>query len=231
MDHEPNIAWYPSAGSDFRALLYMSPEYAKINPAKKREERFPDIFLYTDYYPWPGSGFLDSSTIYKDARTLVKLDKMEELPGLNLPIDNEIAVFPEGSKVTGRTLYLEVSIRSDILGEFTYPVVYAFVENEPFCSRVLLSGKNRISHIIHVRYGGGCGGGGRSSGVWVRNVLKRLGCEVFVTDRHYDMQSGDEEACRLYPNLRGRRPAMEIVRSIKSKSWSGHGDVAWNVLV
>ena len=32
---EPRIAWYPSAGEDFRALIYLDPSYSKINPATR----------------------------------------------------------------------------------------------------------------------------------------------------------------------------------------------------
>jgi hypothetical protein len=28
---EPRITWYPSAGEDFRALLYLDPSYSKID--------------------------------------------------------------------------------------------------------------------------------------------------------------------------------------------------------
>ena len=68
---EPRIAWYPSAGEDFRALLYLDPSYSRINPASVLEPQSPDIFLFTDYYPWKYSRFLDDRTIYSDSRTTV----------------------------------------------------------------------------------------------------------------------------------------------------------------
>ena len=49
---EPRIAWYPSAGVDFRALLYLSPQYAASDPVDVEEPQTPDIFLFTDYFPW-----------------------------------------------------------------------------------------------------------------------------------------------------------------------------------
>lgn len=48
----PRIAWYPSGGEDFRALLHLHPAYSQINRAKGEEPAPPDIFLYTDYFPW-----------------------------------------------------------------------------------------------------------------------------------------------------------------------------------
>jgi hypothetical protein len=227
LSDNPSIAWYPSAGSDFRALLYLNPKYSELNPASQEEKLFPEIFIFTDYYPWTTSTFLDSPIIHDDGRTQITVNTIEELPGLYLPVDKEIVDFPEGSIATGKVLFLEVLVKSNLLGDFKYPVIYAFVENEPFCSKVLLLHKSIISHIIHIRYGGGACGGGKSSGIWVQNVLRQLNCKVFVTDGHYSLQSGDMAAYKLYPNLFGKPTQMKITRKIKSEGWSGHGDVSW----
>lgn len=227
-----NIAWYPSGGKDFRPLLYLSRKYSEINPASEEENLFPNFFIYTDYHPWSSPPkFFDTPIIHNDGRTEVIVDYMEELPVLNLPLDAEIVVFPKRSKVTNRVVFLELKVKSNILGDFKYPVIYAFVENEVFCSKILLSNNYSISHIIHIRYGGGCGGGGRASGIWLLYVLKRLGCKVFISDGHYSFQSGDEAALRLYPNLNGKIPKMRVIRTLKSESWSNHGDVTWNLII
>ncbi|MBE2278759.1 MAG: hypothetical protein IAE91_00060 [Ignavibacteriaceae bacterium] len=229
--NEPiNIAWYPSAGVDFRSLLYLSPEYAKINPATIEEKVFPNFFIFSDYYPWSYSTFLDYRLIYNDARTFVSVTNIEELPRLDLPTDHEIVDFPEGSSATGRVLFIEVFVSSEKLGDFNYPLIYAFVENEPFCSKILLSNNYDISHIMHIRYGGGLMGGGKSSGLWVLNVLKRLNCKLFITDSHYALQHGDKAAYRIYKNLKGKKPEMSVIRTLNSESWSGHGDVTWNII-
>lgn len=230
--NEPiNIAWYPSACEDFRPLLYLSKRYAEINPASREENIFPNFYIYTDYFPWAIPTFLDTLAIYNDRRTRVIVNCIEELPKLELPIDPDIVCYPDESVVIGKVLFLEIAVESNKLGEFTYPVIYAFVENEPFCSRILLSKNYNISHIIHVRYGGGCWGGGKSSGIWLLNVLKRLNCKIFITDGHYALQPGDEAAYRLYPNLRGEVPEMIEIRKINSRFWSGHGDVTWNIVI
>jgi len=151
-------------------------------------------------------------------------------PRLDLPLDSDIVYFPEGSVATGRVLFIKIKITSMQLGELQYPLIYAFVENEPFCSKILLPMNCSISHIIHVRYGDGCGGGGKSSGVWLLNVLKRLNCKIFITDGHYYLQSGDKAAYEKYKNLKGKRPEMNVIRTIRSEQWSDHGDVAWNIV-
>ena len=65
---EPRIAWYPSAGEDFRPLLYLHPKFSKINRAIGQEPQTPDLFIFTDYYPYESSKFLDSKTIYSSIK-------------------------------------------------------------------------------------------------------------------------------------------------------------------
>ncbi len=85
--------------------------------------------------------------------------------------------------------------------------------------------------MIHVRYGGGLGEGGRASGVWILGVLNKLHCKVFITDGHYAMQDGDKSAMKLYPNLKGKPPSkMKEIRMIEGRKWSDYGDVRWYIL-
>lgn len=229
INNDPSIAWYPSAGDDFRPLLYLSKNYAEYSKDRHQKECFPDIFLFTDYMPSPPEGFLDNETIFYDGHTKLTRSEIEFLPHLDLPLDNEIVESANPSLLYGRVYFFTVHISSDSLGEFEYPVIYAFVENESFCSKVLLPNKVKISHIIHVRYGGGCGGGGKATGIWMLNVLRRLKCQVFVTDGRYDCQDGDRAAYRLYPNLNGK-PLFQIIRMVDSDDWSSHGDIGWYLI-
>jgi hypothetical protein len=103
------------------------------------------------------------------------------------------------------------------------------VENEAFIARVALPAKARFSHVIHIRYGGGLGGGGRAAGAWIRPILPKLGCEVFLTDNHERIQLGDTAALQLYPELEGDPDTftLEEFRLLPSANWSDHGDVRW----
>ena len=230
LDEEPRIAWYPSSGEDFRDLLYLNPRYSEIRPVSRGEPGHPNVFLHTDYFPWSTSTFLDCKIIYRDARTKIELRDLEELPRCNLPIDAEIVDFPEGSRATGRLVFLDISVTSTALGNFLAPVVYAFVENGAFCARKILANKGKMSHVIHVRFGGGCGGGGQSTGIWLLNVLRRVGCEYFLTDSHYHRQGGDIRTYQLYPELSGNEDTGQLeqpTRTVASESWSGYGNVSW----
>ena len=141
---EPRIAWYPSAGEDFRALVYLHPNFSQLHPATAQEPRPPDLFLFTDYYPWSNSNFLDNTTIYEDERTTVFIESMEELPRLNLKLHDELVSFPEGSIKTDRAFFLKIQITSNLLGNITFPVLYAFAENETFYSEKIIPDRKSV---------------------------------------------------------------------------------------
>lgn len=256
----PRIAWYPSAGDDFRDLLYLSPAYSKFILPNRRtsthhsfryyphsyEPAPPDIYLHTDYAPFfdniipNNSEFLGlilnrsflSKELVNDRQTRITIVEMEELARIDLPKDKEIIYSDRRSNFeTGRVVFLWVEVESSILGTFRCPVLYVFAENEAFCSKLAIPNEAQFSHVIHVRYGGGCGGGGSASGVWIKGVLKRLKCEMFITDGHGNMQSGDECALKLYPNLEGdRQIAMHVIRGMNGRKWSSHGDITFNLI-
>ena len=228
----PRIAWYPSAGTDMRDLLYLSLAYANLFPGSGPEPRSPDIYLHTDYFPWQSSTFLDTPVVFSDPRTTVRVAHLEQLPRLDLPLDPGLVHFPDGSDATGRVLFMELDIRSDVLGRFRVPLIYAFVENTAFCALKLLPNNAQISHIVHVRYGGGLGGGGFSNGIWLLNVLRKLGCECLVTEERYSRGDTGERAYELYPELAGDEttPPHTTIRTVPGAAWSQYGDVAWQVM-
>jgi hypothetical protein len=229
---EPRIAWYPSAGEDFRDLLYLSQAYSERNPGNERDPAPPELFLHTDYFPWSTSTFLDHPVVHTDGRTYVRVNAIEELPSCHLPLDPELVDFPKGSHATGKVLFLTIGVHSDLLGSFSVPVLYAFVENSAFCSKIALPSNGKFSHIVRVRYGGSLGGG-RSSGIWLLNVLRRLGCECFVFDGLSQWPSRDENVYARYPDLDGPEDITQLqrIRVIPSDSWSGYGDVSWNLVL
>ena len=175
---------------------------------------------------------MDSERIFRDCRTTITLRSIEELPRCEKELDHQIVDYPDGSQATGRVFFLELYVQSNKLGTYSIPVIYAFVENAFFCSKKLFPQEGLISHVIHVRYGGGCGGGGKSSGVWLLNILNTISCECLITDSHYHRQSGDERIYELYPELSGDEDTKHLkqIRNIHSNMWSGHGDVSWNLV-
>jgi hypothetical protein len=227
----PRIAWYPSGGEDFRALMYLNAEFSRLEPSKGIEPAAPDLFLYTDYFPWTFSQFLRTPILYRDERTTIEIIDMERLPNVNLPLHEELVHFPEGGDFNDQALFMLVRVQSSILGEFIRPVLYVFAENETFYAQKMRPFQARISHVIHVRYGGGMGGGGNSAGAWLLHVLKNLRCELFITDGHHHWQNGDDFALILCPEIpREVNVELKCIRQINGRRWSEHGDVSWNLV-
>ena len=226
---EPRVAWYPSAGTDFRDVLYLSKEYRSLDPIDGDEPATPDLFLHTDYFPWSESSFLDSREVYSDEFTKITLESIEELPRCDLPLDPALVDFPRGSDATGRVVFLMLSVESKDLGSFKAPVLYVFSENTAFCAERLLSKNAKVSHLIHVRYGGGLGGGGKARGAWLLNVLQQLGCEYFLTDGTLEQSDGDRYALEKYPSLNtaGAQANFSQIRQLDGRSWSNYGDISW----
>jgi hypothetical protein len=218
--------------------MYLHPRISEIYPASKPAPPPPEIFIHTDYFPYSNSTFLESRTVFSDDRTRISIGSIEELAQCRLPVDEQICDFPHNGRSTGRVVFFQASVESHRLGEFSYPVLYVFAENAAFCANKILPSNARLSHIVHVRFGGGLGGGGKSSGIWLLNVLKKVSCECFVSDDHYSRQRGDNRIYELFPTL--RRPSskrreqsvlsrMDKIRVVPSRSWSDHGDVSWHV--
>ncbi len=232
-DDEPRIAWYPSAGMDLRDLLYLHQNFSLKFPANRPELELPQLFIHTDYFPWNHSGFLDSKVIYSDDRTEMVVQTIEELPRVDLPLDPKIVEFPDGNAETGRVIFLKIKVTSNVLGEYTLPLVYIFAENAAFCEHMALPENAKFSYIIHVRYGGGFGGGGKSTGSWLVPILLKLGCKIFVTDGSHSDQEADLYIKNNFQNIRHSkkyRCTLEPIRVISSRLWSDYGNVSWNLV-
>ncbi len=232
--HEGNlrIAWYPSAGQDFRDLLFLSPQYRAANPIPEgvEEPDCPNLYLHTDYSPSSTPGFLDAPTLHNDGRTAIKIQSMEELGRCNL--DRDIVAFPDRAIDAVRTVFMEVEVRSNWLGTFNAAVLYVFARNEAFCAQRMLAHDARVSHVIHVRYGNSFGGAD-ASGIWLKNILRRFRCEYFINDGQFTHERGAAPVYALFPEL--QRPEetgpTQVLRTVPSSAWSGCGDVSWEKLL
>ena len=70
----PRIAWYPSAGDDWRYLLFLSERYQQLYPALHPEPAEPDIYLHTDYLTGDYfNPFANNAFLHDDPRTSIIL--------------------------------------------------------------------------------------------------------------------------------------------------------------
>jgi len=222
-----SLCWYPSAGTDFRELLYLSPEYEKITDLKIEQK--PDGFILTDYwvmeyYPKLEESLIGPTELFNDGRTVITALNGKELSRLSLPFYNELISFEQSSDY-GRVFSFDVKIYSDILGEINTHVIYAIVENTSFAIDFLLKHKINVYSIIHVRYGHMLGGG-RSNGMYIKRLLTDLNTHYFISDMNYDSNI-DSEALSVYRKTLKLRtdPPLTDMAMIPSYQWSWSGDV------
>lgn len=230
----PRIAWYPSAGQDFRDLLYLDRRYVTRYPVPFREPAPPDIFIHTDYFTDATSGCLDLGQVHEDAHTRITVRAIEALPDLRLPLDSDLVHFPDQASANGPAVFMELEVTSDQLGTFYAPLIYLFVENVAFFTHLAIPAGARFSHVIHVRHGGGLGGGGSCSGAWLLDTLAVTECEAFITDGHLHDRPGDRIARRALRAAAGEAVhsdpvKLQAYRFLQGTAWSNHGDLTWNI--
>lgn len=226
-----NICWYPSAGCDFRDIGYLSDDYTTKHRPYFGRDRIPDVFLHTDYYPWSQSGFLNKSFWHCDHATTVSCVSLEELPSLDLPLDERLIDFPKAHELTNRVFFAWLELTASGLDEpVTVPLIYIFSENTAFAHDVLLARRAKLSHLVHIRYGGGLWGGGKAAGAWLPYAAAQLGCPDYVSDgRFKNWQRGDEHVRKVYPRFFGEPSwsLSESYRDLPGIRWSNYGQVTW----
>ena len=227
---EPRIAWYPSSGSDFRDIAYLSKAFADANPARQPEPPPPDLFIHTDYMAGIADRFVAEGGLYNGRHAKLKVLRHERLPLLQLPVSACSAAFPDKAIERGRVDFMEVSFQTPDLGTIEAPLLFISAENAAFCDRTLLPLAAHVSHIVQVRYGHGFGGAACGP-AWLLNVFSRLRTEVFISDEHHD-RCMDWRLERLFaemPQLGGPCEAggLQGIRTLPESRWSRHGDVEW----
>jgi len=225
----PRIAWYPSANEDFSPIERLTAASGEISDDVGSPA--PDLFLFTDYLGGDRPFFLRRLESREMSGTVrYSWARPEELSRLDCRLDQGIVHSPDASPHIGCAAFMWVKVGGrNEPGEYR-PVLYVVAENENFCARYLVRTGAVISQVIHVRYGGGCGGGGYSPGSWLVNVLKPLGCEVFVTDADPGFDPRDEVVVARYPELGpiDRMAELKLLKRIPGQDWSGHGEwVTW----
>jgi hypothetical protein len=147
----PNIAWYPSAGLDFRDLVEVD-----------RTQAQPEIFFHTDYDA--KNVELRCGVLFEDINTRIYLHRITEL-AFKTPtvyvVNPDYVDFPELANPSPKVFLLDVEVNYQ-RGVLRKPVVYFFMENINFLDEVLLRHGIKLSHLIKVREGMAWGGNRKS---------------------------------------------------------------------
>ena len=206
------VLWYPSAGNDFRDMIFCSGRYPDITLA-------PELFIHTDCHP--DFDFDLPGVVYEDHHTTVRLHKEREFDRLTVP-QMEFAHW--SSPDSGRIILYQAEIASDRFGKIVRPLIYAVCENEWVAAEFLVPNRIAAETVCHVRYGSGFGGAA-ASGAWLRQALKILHTRTFISDPVPEMQYGDLQVLDKYPQLGGIPAELVPQMDIDGRLWSNHGDV------
>jgi hypothetical protein len=178
---DPNILWYPSAGSDYRDLIELSDERANLHNIEVQ----PDLFIHTDYMV---EGLDHKFTLYDDGKTSVEVENRYELElinEINYEVSSVYAVFNNEAPSKPIIYLLDIKVTSNTFGIIRKPLLYFNFENINFLDQIILKYKLRISHIVKVR--DGCGfGGNRKSTSFVYAFLSVMKTKYLLIDTQVD---------------------------------------------
>ena len=250
IDKHNRICWYPSAGADFRVLMFLSEQYCKWKNVEIAKDELPTLFILTDCNPndCKYSGYsLGQSQVSKlagnelkpgdflyNSSGITKITAMEvvTLPGPNIEFSDEFYGF-EQAKNYGKAFYLRIHINSNQLGEWDTEVLYILTENTRFALDYLIPQNIKIDFLIKVRYGDAFGGS-RLNGAWLLKLIKPLKVKYFLSNAilERDYFRRFDELQNAYPQYGYMwedtdRIEMENIYRVDGMSWSNCGDIQW----
>ena len=237
LEHDARIAWYPSAGTDFRALFYLNDAFLTMCPTIVGEDPAePDIFFYSDY-DLMSSTFEQilfhggNPVIHDDGRAKVTLSDIEDLGRLNFEPSPAFQWTERNSHFFNRVFFFHATIESAEFGSITKPVLYAFCCNEQLCAELLLPLRAKVSHVIHVRYGHGFGGA-NCSGHWIQHALSPLQCEVYIHDGLSYHDQIEANIISYYGDVipQEQISAFTTIREIDGRGWSDSSTIYWQTI-
>lgn len=159
------ILYYPSAGDDLRPFIYSQPSalnYLNID-YKLFNFEVPNLFIFSDYYPYDDSDFFDSNILYKDEKSSLEIQEYCELfpnpEHYRYSFNEEYVAFKQGM-VTGKAIFFKIKIQSHLSDSVQYThAIYFFYENINLLDQLFLKHNLEISHLVWKRDGSGLGGG------------------------------------------------------------------------
>lgn len=220
-----HICWYPSAGVDFKPLLFISDWYYKKNNVPMDEGQvLPDLFIFTDYAGFhahdmkfsnfgdaydqiqnghcePGTCFIHVS--YKNSSTDIIVTSFEKLCNLQLPFDTELASYEKGNDYNSAFLMkVEVISRiNDTVNTYETSILYVAALNEMFAERVLIPNRIKTEYVLIINYGTGFGGGDGKGYSWIISDYKELGMKYLVSNHYVKSAIDETESDKPYPKV------------------------------
>ena len=242
-----HICWYPSAGVDFKPLLFLSEWYYKKNSVATDEgQAFPDLFIFSDYmgfhahemklqvfgeaYEQIQNGFCnpDSCLIhvsYKNSSTEIMVKSFERLKDLNLPFDPELASMKNDIDYNSAIL-LNVEIVSRIheeVNRYEVSVLYLAALNEFVAENILVPNGFKTEYLVIINYGTGFGGGCGKGFTWILSNYRKLGIKYLVSNHVVRGDIVNKDSEMPYPETK-------VIYYIDGVQWTKDSPVVWYTL-
>jgi len=172
-----HVCYYPSAGSDFRPLVYqqiagmeelelIGNNRASVGASDApevpgSEYTAPNLWIFSDFCISPPD-WLASGVQHRDAKvdieTLAITEIHPDARHFNMQV-NEAYLSRPISNVTGRAFFLRLVVRNAVIGEVEVDALYFCYENINLIHQFFLRHQVPVSHLVWVRDGAGFGGG------------------------------------------------------------------------
>ena len=207
---DERLCWYPSAGSDFRDLF----EFSFKKGFRYGVTELPNLFVHTDYWGEIAKFEVNTPKIkdyeivdligersrdynlfppdiafkYKNRVTIKDIRRLKLKDNINIHLDlSRGATFRDVDYSEPEILLMEVEIKTKSYGIINAPVLFMYYENINFLEEFLLKHRVKITHMVKVREGCGCGGCSMSIS-FVYPFLPYLGVKYLYADWeiHFD---------------------------------------------
>ena len=226
-----NIAWYPSAHNDIKAMTILS--FKRLKDFGITKEDVPDCFIYTDYKTCSDNFnsdwfFLDcckyeNEVVFSEGNDITAMAyNTKEVSRLKIGFDPEMVAFDKDRNY-GRVFIADIVIDDPEIGRIVTKLVYVVVENTKFAIDFLLKREIKIKWLIHSNYGHGFGCG-KSNGGFLSQVFKDLGVKYTVSDldEYYGFDIADKY---LSKSQRSTIPVLKEIINLTSRyRWMGYND-------
>lgn len=174
---EGRICYYPSAGSDFRPVIYQQlsgmVELGLVDknggvprPGAELFERSnysaPDLWILSDFRGDHLTEWMETKLIHRDKKVEIRLLAHTEIQPQKLVFrespSKEYTSMPP-TDMTGRVFFLRLAVANETIGTAEVDVIYFCVENVNLIRGFILRQHIPLSHLVWVRDGAGFGGG------------------------------------------------------------------------
>lgn len=239
-----HVCWYPSAGSDFRALLFLSDwYYKKFDVPTDEGQVLPDLFVMTDYlglgsfyaeesfwgdaYEQIGNGYCEPGSCllhvaYENTSTDIVVTRYEKLRNMSLPYDYRLDCREEPEAYNSAFL-IEVEVVSrayDEIHRYETSVLYAAAENRMFADRIVSRYGLKMEYLVIMNYGAGCGGGNKIGFEWMFDEYKDLGIRYVVSNHGV-------RSCLAEYGTAGDYPELRAIYWVDGVKWTRGNTVVW----